>query len=206
VDCQNLASKVGSRCLGLALLGASCEFCHPAVDQKLLKKHYARSAALRTLAANKGCKSALRKWKMTRAFGGLAFDNKMKDPGFKAKLKGLRKEGGGSEQRVATFCADTFAVCQFLDSYLHGINDVPSTIQNIQRCASRWPYEAQSITAATTVWHGTLDTLPQFLAESVVKAIPGAKLELLQGDGHTTMLRCYRRILVDLVQGGATPQ
>jgi pimeloyl-ACP methyl ester carboxylesterase len=81
---------------------------------------------------------------------------------------------------------------------IHGFDGMADEVLLLAR---PWGFDLESIAAPVTLWCGTEDTAaPPCQAEHLASRIPGARLHLLEGEGHLCILERWPEILESALQ------
>jgi pimeloyl-ACP methyl ester carboxylesterase len=71
----------------------------------------------------------------------------------------------------------------------------------LQLIARPWGFRLEDLRVPTTIWHGADDPLtPVGMARALARAIPGAALHVLPGEGHLFFLSHWREIVAELLE------
>jgi pimeloyl-ACP methyl ester carboxylesterase len=89
----------------------------------------------------------------------------------------------------------------FLASYREATRQGPDAFAwEVQLVARSWGFRLGELRVPVTIWHGTEDnsTSPE-MARAMARAIPGARLHLVDGEGHLFFLSRWHEILLELL-------
>ncbi len=82
------------------------------------------------------------------------------------------------------------STCQGLDAFAW----------EVQLAAQPWGFRLGELRVPVTIWHGTQDnSIPPDMGRAMARAIPGARLCLLEGEGHLFFLSRWHEILLDVL-------
>jgi len=92
----------------------------------------------------------------------------------------------------------------FLEALTEGIRQgVKGVLRDLELHTSAWGFQPEMISTPVSIWHGTVDrTVPPSHSDWLGGRMPGARLSLVEGEGHFSLpLQCADAILTDLIEG-----
>jgi pimeloyl-ACP methyl ester carboxylesterase len=92
----------------------------------------------------------------------------------------------------------------FLASYAEATRQgLEAFAWELRLVARPWGFRLEDVRVPTAIWHGADDHLtPVGMARALARAIPGATLEVLPGEGHLFFLSRWREIVAGLLAPG----
>jgi pimeloyl-ACP methyl ester carboxylesterase len=202
-----IATYLGDRVLGCASISATCDLYHRTAPTKgtMAWKNLVDSVMIANACSpNPGCcGGCIRNCILGNMLGGMMYTaDKTKDCGFHSLyVDSERKGDGGCERTWLAMDKKPFFVQTNLYSVMHSCNSKQTALGDLWRVHMPWDYDVSTMQCPCVIYHGDPELIRLNNAHQNQKAMPNAKLQILKGHGHTTIMMEAPTIIQALVVG-----